>query len=221
MALLCGFQFPAFFLFRLVELRESTNRQRQMAEEEKKAANVGAVWRISKLKGFSYLPLFFPIWQQLKRILSKITSITSFKAYLWSLFDGKLEFIMSDEYRQLKFVDFAYPSFAVGGGCNARKKLSVQANHRHKPNKFCFRTMKRRSYISAFVFAWQLSFTYILIAATLYFGKNMMLHNEITPFDYLRWGDRHGNWPINNVSGSFFWLNLVGIKRGVFSFLMR
>lgn len=115
MALLCGFQFPAFFLFRLVELRESTNRQRQMAEEEKKAANVGAVWRISKLKGFSYLPLFFPIWQQLKRILSKITSITSFKAYLWSLFDGKLEFIMSDEYRQLKFVDFAYPSFAVGG----------------------------------------------------------------------------------------------------------
>lgn len=40
LALLCGFQFPAFFIFRFVELRETTKRQRQMADEEKKAANV-------------------------------------------------------------------------------------------------------------------------------------------------------------------------------------
>uniref|UniRef100_A0A915CV14 ABC transporter domain-containing protein n=1 Tax=Ditylenchus dipsaci TaxID=166011 RepID=A0A915CV14_9BILA len=36
LALLCGFQFPAFFMFRLVELRETSKRQRQMAEEEKR-----------------------------------------------------------------------------------------------------------------------------------------------------------------------------------------
>jgi hypothetical protein len=35
-----GFQFPAFFFFRLIELHEATKRQRKMAEEEKKAANV-------------------------------------------------------------------------------------------------------------------------------------------------------------------------------------
>lgn len=46
--------------------------------------------------------------------------------------------------------------------------------------------MQRQSIISAFVFACQFSFAYILIAATLYFGKIMMLSNEITPFDYLR-----------------------------------
>uniref|UniRef100_A0A914Q482 Uncharacterized protein n=1 Tax=Panagrolaimus davidi TaxID=227884 RepID=A0A914Q482_9BILA len=46
--------------------------------------------------------------------------------------------------------------------------------------------MKRQSCISAFVFACQFSFTYILIAITLHIGKIMMLSNEITPFDYLR-----------------------------------
>lgn len=46
--------------------------------------------------------------------------------------------------------------------------------------------MKRQSIISAFVFACQFSFAYILIAITLYFGQMMMLSNEITPFDYLR-----------------------------------
>ncbi|VDN38726.1 unnamed protein product [Gongylonema pulchrum] len=46
--------------------------------------------------------------------------------------------------------------------------------------------MKRQSCISSFVFACQFSFTYILIAITLHFGKVMMLSNEITPFDYLR-----------------------------------
>ena len=47
--------------------------------------------------------------------------------------------------------------------------------------------MKRQSCISAFVFACQFSFTYILIAITLHFGSVMMLSNEITPFDYLRY----------------------------------
>lgn len=46
--------------------------------------------------------------------------------------------------------------------------------------------MKRQSYVSAFVFACQFSFTYILIAITIYFGKDMMINNQITPFDYLR-----------------------------------
>lgn len=46
--------------------------------------------------------------------------------------------------------------------------------------------MKRQSIISALVFACQFSFTYILIAITLYFGSAMMIQNDITPFDYLR-----------------------------------
>lgn len=43
MALLASFQFPAFFLLRLVELREATKRQRQIAEEEKKTANLATL----------------------------------------------------------------------------------------------------------------------------------------------------------------------------------
>ena len=46
--------------------------------------------------------------------------------------------------------------------------------------------MRRQSYVSAFVFACQFSFSYILIAATVYFGKGMLLANEISVFDYLR-----------------------------------
>ncbi|VDL73810.1 unnamed protein product [Nippostrongylus brasiliensis] len=48
------------------------------------------------------------------------------------------------------------------------------------------KAMKRQSVISAFVFACQYSFAYILIAITLYFGKVMMLNNEISVFDYMR-----------------------------------
>ncbi|MCP9263219.1 Multidrug resistance protein 1 [Dirofilaria immitis] len=40
LALICGFQFPAFFLFRFVELRETSKRHRQMAEQEKKPPTV-------------------------------------------------------------------------------------------------------------------------------------------------------------------------------------
>uniref|UniRef100_A0A1I8A0K1 ABC-type xenobiotic transporter n=1 Tax=Steinernema glaseri TaxID=37863 RepID=A0A1I8A0K1_9BILA len=120
LALLCGFQFPAFFLFRLVELRETSKRQRQMVEEEKKAANLATV------------------------VLSNMSTI---KAY--SL--------------QEHFNDIF---------CDALRPIQ--------------RAMKRQSCISAFVFACQFSFTYILIAITLHFGKVMMLSNEITPFDYLR-----------------------------------
>ena len=46
--------------------------------------------------------------------------------------------------------------------------------------------MERQSYVSAFVFACQYSFTYILIAITLHFGEVMMLANEISVFDYMR-----------------------------------
>jgi hypothetical protein len=43
LAILCGFQFPAFFFVRFVEVRETGKRQRQMAEEEKKAATVSQI----------------------------------------------------------------------------------------------------------------------------------------------------------------------------------
>uniref|UniRef100_A0A7E4UUZ1 P-loop containing nucleoside triphosphate hydrolase protein n=1 Tax=Panagrellus redivivus TaxID=6233 RepID=A0A7E4UUZ1_PANRE len=120
LALFCGFQFPAFFMFRLVELRETSKRQRQMIEEEKKAANLATV------------------------VLSNMSTI---KAYTL----------------QEHFDAIFY---------NALKPLQS--------------AMKRQSCISAFVFACQFSFTYILIAITLHIGKVMMLSNEITPFDYLR-----------------------------------
>ncbi|KAK0405324.1 hypothetical protein QR680_017924 [Steinernema hermaphroditum] len=120
LALLCGFQFPAFFLFRLVELRETSKRQRQMVEEEKKAANLATV------------------------VLSNMSTI---KAYS-----------LQEHFNEIF--------------CDALRPIQ--------------RAMKRQSCISAFVFACQFSFTYILIAITLHFGKVMMLSNEITPFDYLR-----------------------------------
>ncbi|CAD5227956.1 unnamed protein product [Bursaphelenchus okinawaensis] len=120
LALLCGFQFPAFFLFRLIELRETSKRQREMAEEEKKVANLATI------------------------VLSNMGTI---KAYgLQDHFDTIFR--------------------------NALKPMQS--------------AMTRQSCISAFVFACQFSFTYILIAITLYFGKDMMIKNEIDPFDYLR-----------------------------------
>uniref|UniRef100_A0A1I7VQ25 P-loop containing nucleoside triphosphate hydrolase protein n=1 Tax=Loa loa TaxID=7209 RepID=A0A1I7VQ25_LOALO len=120
LALICGFQFPAFFIFRLVELRETSKRQRQMAEQEKEAANLATA------------------------VLSNMSTI---KAYTL----------------QEHFNNIFYETL--------------------KPLQ---KTMKRQSCISSFVFACQFSFTYILIAITLHFGKVMMLSNEITPFNYLR-----------------------------------
>ncbi|KAL3990856.1 ABC transporter family protein [Acanthocheilonema viteae] len=120
LALICSFQFPAFFIFRFVELRETSKRQRQMADQEKKAANLATV------------------------VLSNMSTI---KAYTL----------------QEHFNNIFYKTL--------------------KPLQ---ETMKRQSCISSFVFACQFSFTYILIAITLHFGKVMMLNNEITPFNYLR-----------------------------------
>ncbi|KAI6243621.1 hypothetical protein M3Y99_00024100 [Aphelenchoides fujianensis] len=109
LALLCAFQFPAYFFFRIVELHEAGTRQRRMAEEEKKAANLATV------------------------VLSNMSTI---KAYtLQSHFPRDLP-------RRFEAVE----------ECDEE----------------------------AF------SFSYILIAVTLYFGKDMMFQNEITPFDYLR-----------------------------------
>lgn len=120
LALLCGFQFPAFFFVRIVEVRETSKRQRQMAEEEKKAA--------------TYTSIF-------------LTNMPTIKAYsLQSHFHR----IFCDALRPLK------------------------------------KSMRRQSIVSAFVFACQFSFTYILCAITLHIGEMMMLANEIGPFDYLR-----------------------------------
>uniref|UniRef100_A0A914BWU9 ABC transmembrane type-1 domain-containing protein n=1 Tax=Acrobeloides nanus TaxID=290746 RepID=A0A914BWU9_9BILA len=119
LALLCGFQFPAFFAFRLMELRETGKRQRQMAEEEKKAANLATM---------------------------VLTNMSTIKAYT---LQAHFESIF----------------------CNALRPLQS--------------AMKRQSVISALVFACQFSFTYILIAITLYFGVQMILNKEIDPFNYL------------------------------------
>uniref|UniRef100_A0A0N5AVA3 ABC transporter ATP-binding protein n=1 Tax=Syphacia muris TaxID=451379 RepID=A0A0N5AVA3_9BILA len=119
-ALLCGFQFPAFCLFRYVEISETSKRQHQIIEHEKKVADLATV------------------------VLSNMSTI---KAYT-----------LQEHFNTL-FYDVLKP---------------LQ------------RTMRRQSCISAFVFGCQFSFTYILIAITIHFGKIMMLSNEITPFDYLR-----------------------------------
>ncbi|VDM74660.1 unnamed protein product [Strongylus vulgaris] len=96
MALLCSFQFPAYFIIRIVQIKEGTKRWLKQREME----------------------------------------------HFYSIFTKTLEPLA--------------------------------------------RAMKRQSMISSFVFACQFSFTYILIAITLYFGKVMMLSNEISVFDYMR-----------------------------------
>ncbi|KAK6062300.1 ABC transporter, ATP-binding protein [Cooperia oncophora] len=120
MALLCSFQFPAYFIIRIVQMKEGTKRQRAMVEEENKAANLASV------------------------VLSNMGTIKAYnlQEHFYSVFATTLEPLA--------------------------------------------KAMKRQSVISAFVFACQYSFTYILIALTLYFGKVMMLNNEITVFDYMR-----------------------------------
>ncbi|PAV76660.1 hypothetical protein WR25_23384 isoform C [Diploscapter pachys] len=120
MALLCSFQFPAYFIIRIVQIREGSRRQRQMMDEEKKAADLTSV------------------------VLSNMSTI---KAYCLQ------------EHFYSVFVDVLKP---------------------------LAKAMRHQSIISSFVFACQFSFTYILIAITLYFGKLMMLSNEITVFDYMR-----------------------------------
>ncbi|CAD6189417.1 unnamed protein product [Caenorhabditis auriculariae] len=120
MALLCSFQFPAYFIIRVLQIKEGTKRQRQMVEEEKKAANLTTI------------------------VLSNMGTIKAYnlQAHFYNVFTMAL------------------------------KPVS--------------KAMQRQSLISAIVFACQYSFTYILIAITLYFGKVMMLANEISVFDYMR-----------------------------------
>uniref|UniRef100_A0A0N5A5R0 ABC transporter family protein n=1 Tax=Parastrongyloides trichosuri TaxID=131310 RepID=A0A0N5A5R0_PARTI len=120
LALLCSFQFPAFFFFRLIEFRETNKRQKNMIEEERKAGNLAHT------------------------VLSNICTI---KAYN-----------LQEHFRNI-FNE-------------ALKSLE--------------KAMKYQSIISAVVFACQFSFSYIMIAITLHFGKNMMINNEIDPFNYLR-----------------------------------
>uniref|UniRef100_A0AC35UF18 ABC transporter domain-containing protein n=1 Tax=Rhabditophanes sp. KR3021 TaxID=114890 RepID=A0AC35UF18_9BILA len=43
LALLCSFQFPAFFIFRLIELQEANKRQKQILEEDKKAGALASM----------------------------------------------------------------------------------------------------------------------------------------------------------------------------------
>ncbi|EGT53021.1 hypothetical protein CAEBREN_05995 [Caenorhabditis brenneri] len=120
MALLCSFQFPAYFIIRILQIREGTKRQRQMVDEEKKAANLASV------------------------VLANMSTIKAYnlQSHFYNVF------------------------------CDALKPVS--------------QCMQKQSLISAFVFACQYSFTYILIAITLHFGKVMMLANEISVFDYMR-----------------------------------
>uniref|UniRef100_A0A915PDN2 Uncharacterized protein n=1 Tax=Setaria digitata TaxID=48799 RepID=A0A915PDN2_9BILA len=74
LALICGFQFPAFFLFRLVELRETSKRQRQMAEQEKKAANLATavLSNMSTIKAYTLQEHFNSIfYETLKPLQSR------------------------------------------------------------------------------------------------------------------------------------------------------
>ncbi|CAJ0610448.1 unnamed protein product, partial [Cylicocyclus nassatus] len=120
MALLCSFQFPAYFIIRIVQIKEGTKRQREMVNEENNAANLATI------------------------VLSNMSTIKAYnlQEHFYSIFTKTLEPLA--------------------------------------------RAMKRQSMISSFVFACQFSFTYILIAITLYFGKVMMLSNQISVFDYMR-----------------------------------
>ncbi|KAK6760032.1 hypothetical protein RB195_021525 [Necator americanus] len=120
MALLCSFQFPAYFIIRIVQIREGTKRQREMTNEEHKTAHLASL------------------------VLSNMATI---KAY------------------------------------NLQEHFYSTFNETLNP---LILAMERQSMISSLVFASQFSFTYILIAITLYLGKVMMLNNEISVFDYMR-----------------------------------
>ncbi|CEF69493.1 LP14331p [Strongyloides ratti] len=120
LALLCSFQFPAFFFFRLLEFREANKRQKNMLDEERKVANLAHM------------------------VLSNICTIKAYNL-------------------QRHFINIFN---------EALKSLE--------------KAMKYQSIISAIVFSCQFSFSYIMIAITLYFGKNMIIKNEIDPFNYLR-----------------------------------
>uniref|UniRef100_A0A0K0DXX6 ABC transporter family protein n=1 Tax=Strongyloides stercoralis TaxID=6248 RepID=A0A0K0DXX6_STRER len=120
LALLCSFQFPAFFFFRLIEFREANKRQKNMLDEERKVANLAHM------------------------VLSNICTIKAYNL------QGHFINIFNEALKSLE------------------------------------KAMKYQSVISAIVFACQFSFSYIMIAITLYFGKNMMIKNEINPFNYLR-----------------------------------
>uniref|UniRef100_A0A0N5CHS2 ABC transporter family protein n=1 Tax=Strongyloides papillosus TaxID=174720 RepID=A0A0N5CHS2_STREA len=120
LALLCSFQFPAFFFFRLIEFREANKRQKQMLEEERKVANLAHM------------------------VLSNICTIKAYNL------QGHFKNIFDEALKSLE------------------------------------RAIKYQSIIGAIIFACQFSFSYIMIAITLYFGKDMMIKNEIDPFNYLR-----------------------------------
>lgn len=84
MALLCSFQFPAFFLFRLVELRETSKRQRKMAEQEKKAASLATMVlsNMSTIKAYTLQEHFNNIFQEtlkpLQKTMKRQSCISSF-----------------------------------------------------------------------------------------------------------------------------------------------
>ncbi|CAJ0582944.1 unnamed protein product, partial [Mesorhabditis spiculigera] len=120
LTLICGFQFPAFFIFRVVQLKEGAKRQRQMIEEEKKAANLATVVlsNMSTIKAYSLQTHFYHVFLQALEPVS--------------------------------------------------------------------RAMKKQSIISAFVYACQYSFAFILIAITMHFGIQFIRDGKVTPGDYLR-----------------------------------
>ncbi|VDN34458.1 unnamed protein product [Cylicostephanus goldi] len=64
MALLCSFQFPAYFIIRIVQIKEGTKRQREMVNEENNAANLATIVlsNMSTIKAYNLQEHFYSIF---------------------------------------------------------------------------------------------------------------------------------------------------------------
>ncbi|GMT33882.1 hypothetical protein PFISCL1PPCAC_25179, partial [Pristionchus fissidentatus] len=66
LTLICGFQFPAYIIVRIVQIKQGAKRTRQMIEEEKRAANLSSVvlTNMSTIKAYGLQSHFMGVFEQ-------------------------------------------------------------------------------------------------------------------------------------------------------------
>ncbi|KAF8385740.1 pgp-10 [Pristionchus pacificus] len=73
LTLICGFQFPAYIIVRIVQIRQGAKRTRQMLEEEKRAANLSTVvlTNMSTIKAYGLQSHFMMVFEATLRPLAR------------------------------------------------------------------------------------------------------------------------------------------------------